>query len=544
MNISSDTTYQAISQPHESSQKLKDDLTAIVGDKNVRDDEATRALYSQDIWSAGSSMVRYVVTPRSIAQIAQVVSVAYAANVAVVPRGGGMSYTGGSIPESENSISLDMAQMDNIVSIDGKNMTVTVEPGCTWAKLHAALSPLGLRTPFWGTMSGITATIAGGVSQLTAMLGAGHYGTVSESVVAMTMVLGDGRIVRTGARGPDNNMPFYRHYGPDLAGLFCGDSGVFGIKAEITLRLIRTPAHEAYASFSFKSGTNMLEAMAEMARNGIASEMCAFDPGLTKVRMQRSSLSSDLKTVGAVVNKQKSFLKGLLEVGKIALAGRNFIAADDYPLHIIAEGRCAAAVEHDIQLARKIAASFAGTEIENTIAKVIRAQPFPPPNSILGPRGERWAPVHGITPLSQTSAVFQDLEAVLKDMADQFEKHGISTGYLFTSFLTNAVVIEPVFYWPEARLAIHEITVEASHLAKLPSLPRNPEATAVVAEARKRVISVYQKYGCGHLQIGRTYPYRASRDPAFWALIEAFKNAVDPKRLINPGALGLENKSS
>ena len=87
------------------------------------------------------------------------------------------------------------------------------------------------------------------------MLGAGHYGTSSESVVALTVVLADGSILRTGARGPDGDTPFYRHYGPDLTGLFCGDSGVFGVKAEIVLRLIKNPpAHEGYASFSFATG--------------------------------------------------------------------------------------------------------------------------------------------------------------------------------------------------------------------------------------------------------------------------------------------------
>lgn len=540
MNDLTHSGSQPLTQQRESIENLRSELIAIVGEDHVKNDAATRSLFSQDIWSAGPGTVQMVVTPHSVEEVARVVAAAYAANIAVVPRGGGMSYTGSYTAETDDSISLDMAGMAEVISVDAANMTVTVQAGCTWKKLHEALSPLGLRTPFWGTMSGLGATIGGGISQLTAMLGAGHYGTASESVVAMTIILGDGRILRTGARGPEGKMPFYRHYGPDLAGIFCGDSGAFGIKAEVTMRLIRVPAHEGYASFSFKQGKDMLEAMAEMARSGIASEMCAFDPGLTKVRMQRASLSSDIKTLGAVVSKQKSLLGGLLEVGKIALAGRNFIEADDYPLHVIAEGRSAAGVAHDINQAREIARRFNGREIENTIAKVIRAQPFPAPNSILGPKAERWAPVHGITPLSQTAVIFEELQAVFSDMADDFEKHGIFTGYLFTTFLTNALVIEPVFYWPEARLAIHESLIEPDHLAKLPVLPPNPEATAVVKEARKRIIGIFQKYGCGHLQIGKTYPYRASREPAFWDLMEALKREVDPKGLVTPGALQLD----
>ena len=88
-------------------------------------------------------------------------------------------------------------------------------------------------------------------------------------------------ILRTGARGPDGDTPHYRHFGPDLAGLFCGDCGTLGIKAEVTLRLITAPKFEDSASFSFPSGEALLAAMAEIARSGIAAETCAFDPGLT-----------------------------------------------------------------------------------------------------------------------------------------------------------------------------------------------------------------------------------------------------------------------
>ena len=520
-------------------EELKVVLIGIVGAAQVRDDQTTRTLYSQDIWGAGRETVGMVVAPRSVEEISRTVVAARNAGFAIAPRGGGMSYTGGYIAEAANTISLDMSNMAKVIRINADDMTVTVEAGCTWANLHAALKPVCVRTPFWGTMSGLAVTVGGGVSFLTSMLGSGHYGTASDSVVALKIVLGDGRVLRTGTLGADGDSPFFRHYGPDLAGLFCGDSGVFGIKAEITLRLIRSPAHEEYASFSFKTGRDMLSAMAEMARAGIASEMCAFDPGLTKVRMQRMSLLGDIKTLGAVIDKQKSFTKGLLEAGKIALAGRNFIANDDYPLHVIAEGRSATGVKEDMAEARRIAAANHGHEIANTIAKVIRAQPFPPLNAVLGPSGERWVPVHGFAPLSQTPALFDALDAVFKEMASDFERANVTVGYLFTSLSTNALIIEPVFYWPEARLPIHALAMEPDYIAKVPSLPENPVATAVVADARKRLIAVFQRFGCGHFQIGRTYPYKLSRDAASLDLIEAVKLAVDPAGILNPGALGL-----
>jgi FAD/FMN-containing dehydrogenase len=518
--------------------RLRASLTQIVGVDAVSADLADRRLHSQDIWSEASETVDLVVRPTDLSDLAEVLTAAHGAGWAIAPRGGGMSYTSAYIPTRPHTISLDLSALNKVLEIDPDNMTVTVQAGCTWAALDAALAPLGLRTPFWGPMSGLTSTIGGGLSQLNAMFGAGHYGTSSESVVGLTIVLADGRILRTGAREEGRN-PFYRHYGPDLTGLFCGDAGVFGIKAEVTLRLMRRPEHEGYASFAFPSGPELLSAMSEMARAGLACEMCGFDPGLTKVRMRRAALASDLKVLGAVVAKEKSLGRGLLSAAKIAMGGRNFIEAEEYSVHVVCEGRSKSGVDADLDAARAIAKARGGREIENTIAKVIRANPFPPLNSMIGPDGERWAPVHGVVSHARAAALFTRIQALFAEMAAAFEDHGVYCGYLFTSMSTNALIIEPVFYWPEVRQALIDGSVEPQHLAKLPKLPPNPEATALVAEARRKVIDICASLGCGHFQIGRSYPYRQSRDEASWALIEALKAALDAGGALNPDGLGL-----
>ncbi len=514
-------------------------LANIVGPEHVVADPARRALHSQDIWSKSAETVALVVSPASIEELSALMAAVTGRGFAVAPRGAGMSYTGGYLPSATPTVSLDMARMNRVLAIRHDDMTVTVEAGCSWSALNDALKPLGLRTPFWGPMSGLVSTIGGGLSQLNAMLGAGRYGTSSESLIALSVVLADGAVLRTGARGADGESPFYRHYGPDLAGLFCGDNGVFGVKAHITLRLIRAPQHEAYASFSFGTGQQLLAALAEIARDGVASESCGFDPGLTKVRMARASLTSDVKTLGAVVAQQKSLLKGLAEAAKVAMAGRDFIGADDYPLHVICESRSAAGLADDLARTRQIAQRFGGAEIENTIAKVIRAVPFPPLNSILGPAGERWAPIHGVTALSQGPAVLDAIQAAYAELAFEFEREGVSTGFLFTHMSTNAVILEPVFYWPDSCFDIHGVAIEPSLMARLPVQPDNPAATELVTRARKQVLAIFQSFGCGHFQIGRNYPYRESRDAASWALIEAVKAAVDPTGALNPGVLGL-----
>lgn len=518
--------------------ELAGKLEAIVGTAGVTRDEATRRLFSEDIWLPADALVNLIVAPSDTAQLAKVVATVTAQGYSIAPRGAGLSYTGGYVPANDRTISLDMSRMNRILSISRADMTVTVEAGVSWLQLNDALAKEGLRTPFWGPMSGIASTIGGGISQLNAMFGASRYGTSSESVVALTVVAADGTLIRTGARGPDGNAPFYRHYGPDMTGLFCGDCGALGVKAEITMRLITAPAHEDYASFSFPSGESLLECMAELSRIGVTSEMCAFDPGLTEVRLKRASLTADVKTLGAVVAKEKSLGKGLLSAAKVALGGRNFIAPTDYPLHVICEGRSKESVAHDMASARSVAGKFGGKEIENSIAKIIRAAPFPAANSIVGPTGEAWAPTHCVAPLSHAAAIFGEIMEVYRQNAALIERHEIHTGFLFSGMSTNGLVIEPVFFWPQGWRDVHEKAMEASHVARLTRRPPNEEATAAVKHLRAELLEIFTRYGCGHFQIGRTYPYRETREPGMLRVLDAIKAEVDPDNRINPGVLG------
>lgn len=521
---------------------LQSGLAAIVGAGNIRSDEASRRLHSEDIWNPVGPVVALIAAPGSVEELAATVAAVHAAGYAIAPRGAGMSYTGGYVPAADRTVSLDMSRMNRIVRISRDDMTVTVQAGVTWKDMNEALAAQGLRTPFWGPMSGLSSTIGGGISQLNAMFGAGHYGTSSESVVALTVVASDGSLIRTGARGPDGDTPHYRHFGPDLTGIFCGDCGTLGIKAEITLRLITMPAFEDHASFSFPSGEALLQAMAEIARQGLAAETCAFDPGLTVVRMKRASLTADVKTLGAVISKEKNFGKGLMAAAKIAMGGRNFIAPTDYPLHVICEGRSKAAVDHDIAATRKIAAQFGGAEIENSIAKVIRAMPFPALNSMVGPTGEAWVPVHGVCSLSTSPKIFAEIQELYARRKAEMDAHELHTGFLFTTMASNAIVIEPVIFWPHGWRPVHESAVEPAHLARLQQRSANEEATALVSSLRKDLIAIFARYGTGHFQIGRSYPYRESRDELSKTLLDGIKAIMDPDGVINPGVLGFPAK--
>jgi len=239
------------------------------------------------------------------------------------------------------------------------------------------------------------------------------------------------------------------------------------------------------------------------------------------------------------MKSQGSFLKGLKEGAKVALAGRGFMDKVDYSLHVCVEGRSAAGVNEDIQVLKEIAAKLGGKEIENSIPKIIRANPFGPMNNILGPQGERWVPIHGIVPVSEGLAAWAEIEAGFDAMSDELEQHDILTGFLITSLGTTGYLIEPVFIWPEEVWPIHEHTVGADWMRKVKRFEPNPDATAVVEKGRQLVLDVFTKRGAAHFQIGRTYPYKEGREEATWKLVEAIKQAVDDKGIVNPGALGL-----
>ncbi|MDG5496098.1 FAD-binding oxidoreductase [Niveispirillum sp. BGYR6] len=528
-----------IPTPPTGSEALATRLAAIVGADNVRRADPVRELFSQDIYSRGNEAAALIAAPADTAQLAATIVAAREAGFDCVPRGGGMSYTKGYLPQSPNSVSLDLSRTDKVLAVRADDMVVTVQAGCTWKTLYETLAPLELRTPFWGPLSGLISTIGGGLSQGNAFFGAGHHGTGGESVVAYTAVLADGQILRTGARGADGDSPFYRFYGPDIAGLFNGDCGAFAIKAEITLRLMPLPKHEAYASFSFKTDTDMFAALTGMTKAGIASELCGFDPRLTRIRLKRASLSADLGALKNVVGKQGSLLKGMKEAAKIALAGRSFIDDGDFALHVVCEGRSAAGVADDLAEARRIAAACNGVEVENTIPKVMRAQPFMALNSMVGPNGERWVPIHCLVPLSRAHAIFQAIEAEFDSMRAELDAHGVENAFLFSGMSTNAILIEPTFYWPDAMLPVHHAYVEQGHMAKLPVNPPNAEAAAVVEKSRQRLLALFARNGLGHFQIGRTYPYYDSRDAASRTLLAQVKHTLDPDRRLNPGVLGL-----
>ena len=521
---------------------LMDRLIQAVGRENVADGADARALYSQDVWTKGAE-IDAVISPVTVESAAEAVRLCAEARTPIYPRGGGMSYTGGYLADRPGGVCLDTARLDRVIEINADDMYVRVEAGCTWKTLHEALAGTGLRPPFWGPLSGISSTVGGGVSQNNAFFGAGTHGPTAESVLSVSLALPDGSILRTGAAGGQTGdgaaKPFFRHYGPDLTGLFCGDAGALGVKLEVTLKLIPAPAHERWGSFSFTDREACARALAALGRSNLACEVFGFDPGLTTVRMKRASFMSDANTLKKVVTGQKNLIRGVAEGAKMALAGRSFLDEADFNLHFVTEGHSKAGVDEAYARLSKLAEAEGGRSVAPTIPKVIRANPFTPLNNMIGPNAERWVPVHGIVAMSDGPACWAEIEALFETYAERFKVHDVTTGTLVTTLGTTGYLIEPVFLWPDDLFALHEESVETGYLKGLKPKPADPAATELVAEARGAVVDVFKRHGAAHFQVGRTYPLAETRSAPTLALLRSVKQALDPDNLINPGALGL-----
>jgi FAD/FMN-containing dehydrogenase len=518
---------------------LADGLRALLGDAHVITASAELEFYSSDVYRHADADAALVISPGSAQELAAAISLCTSRDCAVIPRGGGLSYTGGFLPVQTNTAIIDMRRLDRVIEINQQDMYVTVECGATWKSLYEKLKPLGLRTPYFGPMSGYASSVGGALSQGSIFLGSTQYGTTAESVLSLSVVLADGSIIHTGSAASETAPnPFFRHYGPDLTGLFLHDAGALGFKASATLRLLKTPAHTGFVSFTFDNHADLLATMSEISRRGLAAECFGADPYIWGMRLWDEDLSRDTKRLLGVMKSAPSFLKGLTAGAKTILGGRRALSDVTFAMNVSVDGNSEAAVEVSIAEIRKIAAGT-GREIAATVPAAIRGTPFLEPNDLLGPKGQRWAPSHGIAPHSKIKNLVDAYNDFLAAHENLISAHGIETGFVCFAISTNAILFEPMFYWPGARQAYHERMIASGYLAKLPVLPPNPAADAAMRQLREELVKFWAAQGCAHLQIGKTYRYLETRQPNFRHLVEQIKACVDPKGLINPGSLGL-----
>lgn len=468
-----------------------------------------------------------VAAPTSPQEVAAAVKAAYDAGSAIFPRGGGMSYTGGYRPVAEPSVLLDLGALNSVRTIDAENRVAIVDSACTWKTLSEALDGTGLRSALRGPISGSHSTVGGACSQ--SLPGS------MDAVLGLEIAGHDGALTWTGSLGAEDHSGFYRNYGPDMTGLFLGDAGTLGIKTGVALRLEPKPEGAAFASFGFRDIAETTAVMVALSKANLGGRAFALDP-LKNKTSTKVGMKEGAETLAKVV-KEGGLVRGLKNAAKIAIAGQN--AYDDVPwsLHLTFEGATQDAAESALAQAKAICAGT-GREIEPSIPVAMYASAYSI-RGFLGIKGERWVPLHSIFPLGEAEDAVGAIHALFAEEAETLAKHGIVFSFMLAA---NGpyFLIEPMFYWPDKRLSLHERSLDERRLAKMTDFDDNPEARDTVRRVRTRLRDLAFSRGAIACQLGRFYPYRTALSPETRALYDTLKGALDPKGLFNPGALETE----
>jgi len=188
-------------------------------------------LYEYDA-SLDRGMPDAVVFPEATAEVADVVGLANAFGVPFAPRGSGTNLSGGSVLAS-GGIIIELARMDQILSIDTQNLRAVVQPGVYNLDLQNALAPLDL---FYAPdpASQKVATMGGNIGENSGGPHCVKYGVTSNHVLALEVVLSDGSVTRIG------DATFERPPW-DVVGVVVGSEGTLGIATEITVRVMPMP---------------------------------------------------------------------------------------------------------------------------------------------------------------------------------------------------------------------------------------------------------------------------------------------------------------
>lgn len=512
-------------------ENLRAQLIAAIGAACVSDSDADRRFMGTDVYhEAGKPAL--VVRPTSVADLQAAVRACSAAGAAMVPRSGGASYTDGYLYPAGGHVLFDLGGLDAI-EIDVPNSVVTVGPGATWAALRNKLAAHGLRTPFWGPFSGLVATVGGSVSQNALSHGTAAHGTSAQSVLSMDVVLASGELLRTGP------SPVVRNYGPDLTGLFTGDCGALGIKAAIRLPLLAQREHFVAVSFAFDSFEAFHAAVRAAQLEHLDDENFGLDLALSQGQIaKQDGVATKVRSAGEFMRASPNKIKGLKQLIGMAVAGQGAMTAGGWMHHFMIEGIDEADTAARAARLRKLMEPL-GNEIANTVPSFVRTLPFAPLTNVLGPKGERWVPLHGVLQHSAVQGFHEALMAFYAARAADMERLGIWYGGMFSPVGSTGFLYEIALYWPDVRTSYHERMLEPAFLAGLPSYPDNPQGRAYIDQMKRELVKLYAAHGAAHFQLGRAYTYRERLNHQADGLLKAIKAQLDPRGLMNPGVLGL-----
>lgn len=285
-------------------------LRAIVGDDAVLVDRRSRVEHAfgksyRDLVRARAGSVPNppdaVVYPPGEGQVAALLAWAADRDVGIVPFGGGSSVLGGVEPEPgpRPVISLDMARMDRVLSLDRVSRTARIQAGATGPEVEAQLNAQGFTLGHF-PQSFEFSTLGGWVATRAAGQASTGYGRIEDMTQAVRAVSPVGILDTRDAPATAT--------GPSLLQLLIGSEGVFGVITEATVRIRPRPQVQDYRGFLFRSLEDGLATLRDLLQGG---------PRPTVARLSDAS-----ETAGfAMLARKHRGVKGLADVAAEAYLG-------------------------------------------------------------------------------------------------------------------------------------------------------------------------------------------------------------------------------